>query len=162
MSDGNPIEDLTEVLLESYELLAKMTNNYTPTGNSRHDNSVHRIIALMERWPAAEIVTVRENSALDRRKPSQAPPPPPPPNSIVFEDPDSSKQIVIEEKLAALDVSAANDNVDTPKPLPKVSTPTSRGTATRSSKNNDYFLKLKEVSIFNILQNLFLLIIFVS
>lgn len=138
------MEDLTGMMIDCFELLATMSKSYTPTGNSSHDNSVNRITALMEQWQASEIEVLRTNAELDRRKPSQAPPPPPP-SSIVFEDPDANKQSMIDEKLAALDVNASSGKgKETPSATKPVAAAT-RTAATRNSKNDDYFIKLKEV-----------------
>mmetsp|Transcript_17869 Transcript_17869/g.29880 ORF Transcript_17869/g.29880 Transcript_17869/m.29880 type:complete len:249 (+) Transcript_17869:193-939(+) len=138
---GNPVEDLTGIMIDCFELLATMSKSYTPTGNSSHDNSVNRITALMEQWQASEIEVLKTNAELDRRKPSHAPPPPP--GNIVFEDPDANKQSIIDEKLAALDVNASGGNdKSSPKTVKPVAAATR--TATRNSKNDDYFIKLKE------------------
>lgn len=140
---GNPVEDLTGIMIDCFELLATMSKSYTPTGNSSHDNSVNRITALMEQWNASEIEVLKTNAELDRRKPTH--PPPPPPSNIVFEDPDANKQSAIDEKLAALDVKASSGNEkDMPKTTKPVPAATATRTATRNSKNNDYFIKLKE------------------
>lgn len=130
-------------MTECYDLLVEMTKNYKPAGNTRHDSSVSRTTSLLASWPSRELDNLRESVSLERKRPSHAPPPPPS-ASIVFEDPDAEKQSAIEEKLAVLDVNSGQDDV-APSTAAVSRTSTARVAAPRNSKNNDYFLKLKEV-----------------
>jgi hypothetical protein len=181
-SDGNPVEDLTEIMLDCYELLSTISQNYTLTGNDRHDNSVNRLKILFQNWPASEADELRDSSFDERRKPTNERLPPPCPT--IFEAPEPERETALGTEL---DEASEDRDTDTEKVPPSVSNrssapsvppprppsagasasagasvtkpvgksastpclPAARGSeegkGDKSSKNNDYFLKLKEV-----------------
>lgn len=126
-------------MIDCYELLATISKDYTPTGNASQDDSVKKLKTLFEHWPASVTDNLREGVALNRNKPTHTPPPPP--NAAVFEAPPAT--------IAGQNAKEVRPRADdSQKPMPKsVSTP-SLSAIKDNSKNNDYFLKLKEVCLF--------------
>jgi len=124
-------------MLNCYEMLSTISKNYTPTGDSRQDNSVNRLKALLDHWPASEVNTLREGAALDHAKPTHAPPPPPTPEVL------AEKEVTPPHNQGS---ALSNKNDDNQKSIPKSNSNSSLSSNSKdNTKNNDYFLRLKEV-----------------
>ena len=145
------MEDLTEMLIECYEALSTITENYKSTGIKSYDSSVHRVKPLLENWSSNEIDILRQKISLQARRPSIAPPPIP----SVFEKTDSEKKLDIANNSEITtnqtdlpDPPTRNSNENASESISKSSSNSSLSSAkgvNKTNKNDEYFMKLKEV-----------------